>query len=146
MRKNGFQFPLSPHQVGVMVTYIFVVCTFQIVAWSEQHFWYLTTGGDIALTGLVVVLWVIIGIIDPSKYDMESCNSNYCQMCQKRIPRLDHHCVWLNTCIGARNISYFLALLTLLFCQTSLQIFWFVFLHTWDDAFHRCADLTCFNF
>jgi hypothetical protein len=28
--------------------------------------------------------------------------------CQKCVTRFDHHCKWLNTCVGAKNYKYFI--------------------------------------
>ncbi|KAK8809563.1 hypothetical protein WA158_000506 [Blastocystis sp. Blastoise] len=33
----------------------------------------------------------------------------YCPRCQKKVRGLDHHCIWLNTCISRRTYPYFFA-------------------------------------
>ena len=38
--------------------------------------------------------------------------ARYCQECGKVVPGLDHHCVWLNTCVGKRTYHYFFLLAT----------------------------------
>lgn len=39
--------------------------------------------------------------------------SKHCQACQKCVIGFDHHCLWLNCCIGRRNYTPFLTLLAL---------------------------------
>jgi hypothetical protein len=40
-------------------------------------------------------------------------SSKHCRECNKCVLGFDHHCVWLNTCIGTANYLSFLALLVL---------------------------------
>jgi len=47
-------------------------------------------------------------------------NYNYCKKCTKTIPGRDHHCIWLNTCIGRSNRYWFLA--TLFFAAVWLLV------------------------
>ncbi|RYG50260.1 hypothetical protein EON66_12030 [archaeon] len=34
----------------------------------------------------------------------------YCRICAKMVPGLDHHCSWLNTCVGKRTYAIFFVL------------------------------------
>ncbi|EEA05886.1 DHHC zinc finger domain-containing protein [Cryptosporidium muris RN66] len=42
-------------------------------------------------------------------------NCKHCRLCNKCIPRYDHHCKWLNTCIGEKNYGSFFFLITFVF-------------------------------
>lgn len=41
-----------------------------------------------------------------------SVGTRHCSVCRKCVVGFDHHCVYLNTCIGSRNYPLFIALLT----------------------------------
>ncbi|KAG9469892.1 hypothetical protein GDO78_019427 [Eleutherodactylus coqui] len=39
--------------------------------------------------------------------------SGHCRICGSCVQRLDHHCVWINNCIGAHNHKFFILLLVI---------------------------------
>ncbi|XP_063812862.1 palmitoyltransferase ZDHHC23 [Pseudophryne corroboree] len=45
--------------------------------------------------------------------------SGHCRICGSCVQRLDHHCVWINNCIGSQNHKFFILLL-LVFLFTSI--------------------------
>lgn len=48
--------------------------------------------------------------------------SRHCLICDKCVVDFDHHCKWLNNCIGAANYRFFVALLCFCACLIGLQL------------------------
>ena len=48
--------------------------------------------------------------------------ARHCTICRKCIFKYDHHCPWINNCIGARNICIFYVFLVLLWLDLALVL------------------------
>ena len=53
-------------------------------------------------------------LFNSDKPQCKKCNfqkinrSKHCRICDKCIEKFDHHCIWINNCVGAKNFKYFL--------------------------------------
>jgi Ca2+/Na+ antiporter len=48
--------------------------------------------------------------------------TRYCAVCRKNVPGLDHHCSWLQTCVGQSNYAQFFTIAVCGAIQFSIQL------------------------
>lgn len=60
--------------------------------------------------------------------------AHHCSVCRRCIVKMDHHCPWINNCVGEKNQKYFV-LFTLYICLISLHALIIVV-----KTFMKCAN------
>eukprot|EP00892_Ulva_mutabilis_P012532 jgi/Ulvmu1/9651/UM054_0083.1 len=141
-RLHGLQRPLHPLQVVAVVTF----CAISFINFSvvlpliekQSNFWTLVAV-EVMLTSVTVAMYLrtsLIDTADPAIYREDirpplycclckshvDTSSKHCQACNKCVLGFDHHCVWLNCCIGSHNYKSFVALLALSILLFSAQL------------------------
>eukprot|EP00457_Paulinella_chromatophora_P002513 gb/GEZN01002518.1/.p1 GENE.gb/GEZN01002518.1/~~gb/GEZN01002518.1/.p1 ORF type:complete len:744 (+),score=77.01 gb/GEZN01002518.1/:109-2340(+) len=150
-RKHGLQRPLHPYQILVWV--VFGVCV--LLHCTLVLPFYPVDTASFSVGTLIYVSLFIIGLIafvrtslcDPSAKgplatsgtDANQCKTcrvimlpetKHCSLCDKCVERFDHHCIYLNTCVGKKNYrSFFLTINCLTFLladQVVMLLIWLI--------------------
>lgn len=48
--------------------------------------------------------------------------TKHCRKCKRCTAQFDHHCIWLNNCIGAKNYCYFIVLIVTVMLQALFHV------------------------
>lgn len=137
IRVNGFQFPPSCDQIKTLTTYPFtVICYYLILSIAlprdDDYLVMLLLVLNGVLSIFLFVAWVTVEYLDPEQkqnrtgipilcYSTPEKSARYCGACRKTVSGLDHHCTWLNTCVGRRNYFSFICLVFLGAAQSTLH-------------------------
>lgn len=47
-------------------------------------------------------------LLCPDCETIRTMRSRHCSVCHRCVERFDHHCPWINNCVGIKNHNYFL--------------------------------------
>lgn len=137
MRRNGFQAPHDPRQILCTCIFLLDGLLFPILIRPFRD------GLSTIVTTVFYISWIgaattamIITRSDPGKLrETDSlaasdycvhCSthvqprSKHCWCCQKCVVGFDHHCPWLNNCIGEANYRFFVILVWLMIAMLGM--------------------------
>ncbi|XP_040102712.1 palmitoyltransferase ZDHHC3 isoform X4 [Oryx dammah] len=70
--------------------------------------------------------------------------AHHCSVCKRCIRKMDHHCPWVNNCVGENNQKYFV-LFTMYIALISLHaliMVGFHFLHCFEEDWTKCSSFS----
>jgi len=125
---------ISPKPIVAFASVVVSLAVFQVAAVSmaeEAAAFAAVQYAHLALVGVGVAAFLHVSLTDPRRvrggnhpkqFAIGYCRecrdgkrmketTKHCRICNKCVSHFDHHCVWLNTCIGARNYPSFFILI-----------------------------------
>ena len=127
VRQRGLQCPFNSSQyisicLHLLTTAIFIAFV-AVGAISDATTLLLSIIIFTSLTTFIVSAWIFTSYVDSSVAPSNGCErcfcgmlycfkraqlkTRYCAVSKKKVPGMDHYCVWMNTAIGARNYPGF---------------------------------------
>ncbi|SCP04537.1 palmitoyltransferase DHHC3, putative [Plasmodium ovale] len=149
VRKNGFTLPLQIFQIMSFLIFVVIIMLIILLSAFSTHtifiLFYFFFGVLITIIFILSYIVTTINPVDPLSfkyinkvaheddikglYECDICGyveaqSKHCKVCNKCVSVFDHHCMWVNNCIGKKNYKYFVGLLSVL---TVFHCFVFLF-------------------
>ena len=135
LRVNGFQWPPSRDQIKTLIVYPATIVGYFLLIFlmiRDQKLLVMLATINAFLSVLLISAWVTVENIDPEMkpgkkgipvicFAAAEKSARFCGVCRKTVAGLDHHCTWLNTCIGRRNYFSFISLVFIGATQSILQ-------------------------
>ena len=136
VRVNGLQYPPSRDQIKTLIVYPATILSsfliIRVTLCDDNRLMVLLMTLNGALSVLLILAWISVSYIDPEQkegpsgipvvcYSSPEKSARFCGACRKTVPGLDHHCTWLNTCIGRRNYVPFICLVFIGAAQSALN-------------------------
>ena len=155
-RIRGLQYPFSAEQIiagtGEIIFTTLAYIIFSLYARDEYKIMTIIVYSIPVI--LVLIMYIYCSYIDPSLPGGIPCicmkttqnTTRYCRICKKSIPGLDHHCTWLNTCIGKHNYWAFYILATGGIIQYLLHVIFCILTVTvWYEEDKRTVGMIIFT-
>jgi len=148
-REHGFQWPFDVLQIAAWAfVFIFFIAWFSMHGIMLDFPWNVSLSALFFLLGLATVTVKIYCTLQHNEDDalfadqldghnIEKCpkakmicdycqthvlpSSKHCSVCDKCVHEFDHHCRWLNSCVGGKNYAQFFSFLLLVMSTLLLQ-------------------------
>jgi hypothetical protein len=153
-RINGFSVPIHPSQalssiLYLVSTFLHILVCFIFPQWNGKWGIVITS---MCLAALTISSWYVVSTINPEALVGDKHMplwfgrkapriTRLCLDCKKTILDFDHHCFYLNTCIGSKNYTSFIFLIVSGMVQMLFQLIISVLVQTTEITWETVQSL-----